>query len=480
MSALPPEGLVDSAAPPPAAAARPLSPWITGACVGVLAALIALLVLARPSGPLDRLDHPADSLELLTTRQLDLRDVLTRTSVAERVAAAALGVFDEDLDPSIKAYEELVAADPPPAPEDELNLAVLLGEAGRGGEARARAASLAASGGDGALYARWTRAAYGYAAPTPAESAEAVAEIREHLDPSWFSDALAARIAGRAGDEAARADAAAAIADRGRSLLWRWRALTLAQCALVVAGLLALRRYWVRAERIGGALLPPPWPSRDGYALLARGAVAFLVIGWLPAGFLGRPDIATVVGLGAGVPALLWTAHYLSARGISPWDAFGLRVPRARLGAVVAVALALVALGTVGESAFAFALDLAGWHTHWADGLPEDLLWERWWLVGVDTLDTAAWTPVVEEVMFRGVLYGALRVRLAVAPAALASGLLFAVAHGYGLAGFGSVLWSGVIWALAYERTRSLWPGIAAHAVNNLIVNVTLLSLLRI
>ena len=480
MSAFPPESAVEPAAPPPAAVARPLSPWVTGACAAVLATLIALLVLARPSGPLDRLDRPADSLDLLTTRQLDLRAALMHSPVLEQVAAAALGVFDDDLDAPVKAYEELVASDPPPAAEDELSLVVLLGEAGRGTDARARAATLAAAGGDSAVYARWAAAAYGYAAPTQEEGAEAIGEIRERLAQDWFSDALVARIAARAGDAASRAEAEVEIVERGRSLLWRWRALTLAQLALVVAGIAALRRHWRRRETIAAAALPPPWSPGAGYALLARGAVGFLLIGWLPAGLLGRPEISTVVGLAAGIPALAWTWRYLAARGVSPWDAFGLRVARSRLPALAAVAVALVALGTVGESLLALGLDLAGWHSHWADGLPEDLLWERWWLVGVDTLDTALWTPVVEEFMFRGVLYGSLRGQLSVGPAALVSGLVFAAAHGYGLAGFGSVLWSGIIWALAYERTRSLWPGIAAHAVNNLIVNVSLLSLLRI
>jgi membrane protease YdiL (CAAX protease family) len=63
--------------------------------------------------------------------------------------------------------------------------------------------------------------------------------------------------------------------------------------------------------------------------------------------------------------------------------------------------------------------------------------------------------------------------------AAVASGCLFAAAHGYGFAGFLSVFLSGILWALVYERSRSLWPGIVAHAANNLAVTVTYLILLR-
>jgi hypothetical protein len=64
--------------------------------------------------------------------------------------------------------------------------------------------------------------------------------------------------------------------------------------------------------------------------------------------------------------------------------------------------------------------------------------------------------------------------------AAVASGCLFAAAHGYGLAGFASVFVSGILWALAYEKSRSLLPGIIAHAVNNLSVTLTYLVLLRL
>jgi uncharacterized protein len=89
------------------------------------------------------------------------------------------------------------------------------------------------------------------------------------------------------------------------------------------------------------------------------------------------------------------------------------------------------------------------------------------------------WTPFVEELTFRGLLYGTLRTRTGAPLAALASGCLFAAAHGYGLAGFGSVLVSGLLWCWAYEKTGSLLPGMIAHAANNLAVAITLLMLLR-
>jgi hypothetical protein len=45
--------------------------------------------------------------------------------------------------------------------------------------------------------------------------------------------------------------------------------------------------------------------------------------------------------------------------------------------------------------------------------------------------------------------------------------------------GFVVVFWSGILWALAYERTGSLWPCIVAHAAGNLGATVGVVALLR-
>ena len=49
----------------------------------------------------------------------------------------------------------------------------------------------------------------------------------------------------------------------------------------------------------------------------------------------------------------------------------------------------------------------------------------------------------------------------------------------YAIAGSASVLVSGLLWAVAYERTRSLLPGLFAHAVNNLLSTLWTVGLLR-
>jgi membrane protease YdiL (CAAX protease family) len=68
---------------------------------------------------------------------------------------------------------------------------------------------------------------------------------------------------------------------------------------------------------------------------------------------------------------------------------------------------------------------------------------------------------------------------MGVAEAALLSAAIFTLPHGYSIAGSASVLVSGLLWAVAYERTRSLLPGLFAHAVNNLLSTLWTVGLLR-
>lgn len=74
--------------------------------------------------------------------------------------------------------------------------------------------------------------------------------------------------------------------------------------------------------------------------------------------------------------------------------------------------------------------------------------------------------PLVEEVVFRGALCQSLRKRMGAAWATTGSALAFAALHAQ------PALWPrfillGVILALAFERTRSLYPAICPHAVYN-------------
>jgi membrane protease YdiL (CAAX protease family) len=83
--------------------------------------------------------------------------------------------------------------------------------------------------------------------------------------------------------------------------------------------------------------------------------------------------------------------------------------------------------------------------------------------------------PVVEETVFRGVLYRWLRGVLPLATAMLASGAVFALAHATTLL-FLPLLGLGILLAWIYERSGSLWPGVLVHALFNLAGIVDILT----
>jgi membrane protease YdiL (CAAX protease family) len=76
--------------------------------------------------------------------------------------------------------------------------------------------------------------------------------------------------------------------------------------------------------------------------------------------------------------------------------------------------------------------------------------------------------PALEETLFRGLLFGALRQHVKFWPAAGASALLFATAH-MSLPGLAAYFILGLTFAAVFERTRSLFAAWAAHATFNLV-----------
>ncbi|UPO78446.1 type II CAAX endopeptidase family protein [Arthrobacter sp. Helios] len=74
-------------------------------------------------------------------------------------------------------------------------------------------------------------------------------------------------------------------------------------------------------------------------------------------------------------------------------------------------------------------------------------------------------TPIGEEFLFRGVLF-TLLTRYGVWFAAILSSILFALSHGINLATPVAVI-VGLAAAWLMHQTKSVWPGVVVHAVNN-------------
>ncbi len=84
--------------------------------------------------------------------------------------------------------------------------------------------------------------------------------------------------------------------------------------------------------------------------------------------------------------------------------------------------------------------------------------------------------PVVEELVFRGLLYRMLREQWGIAASVAVSAILFSLMH-QGII-VSPQLAGGIIFALAYEWSRSLWVSIALHmGANGAVYSISLLTL---
>ncbi len=221
-----------------------------------------------------------------------------------------------------------------------------------------------------------------------------------------------------------------------------------------------------RAPRIGTG-----HPDRPGlgWTEIAVGVAAFLLLniavvgGFVLAGTAPSIVLAVlasaVTALGAVAIAVAVRVRSLAAVGIRavPWRWVWMGAGAGVLGWLINRVVVLVYIAITGDTsnpqqelANAAAGSVAGLVAMLAFG--------------------AVLVPIGEELLFRGVLYGALR-RYGVAVATIGSAAVFGLAHGLSVVLVGAVV-LGVILALLYERSRSIWPAVVAHGVNNAIAFV--------
>lgn len=457
-----------------------LNRWVTGAALGVLAGLAALVFW--PAHGLDTLERPEESLERVVTRDMDFRAVArTAPRWERRLLALAFSSDAGARADAIAWYEELARVEG--SPLAELYRIILLAEDGQTEAAESVTTAWAPTDDAARRLAAWARAAYEAEVPAPEELRAAIEAVSRELPPGWFADRLVIRLASRLGDAALVAERERAIQARGAPLLRRLRAILVGETLLVLVGLVALVAWLVgpggRAARVAMAPIPPPWTALDGLGLFARGAVGLVGVAVVWPFLPDRAWSTLLVSVLQTIPLggyLLW---YCGGSWRTLADTFGLRVRRSAWPTLLRATLGLVGVSTLADVLVDLAGARLGVETHWTDGFQERLVWGTPAEVVADAIDSCAFAPILEEPLFRGVLYATLRLRLGPAPATLVSAALFALAHGYGVVGFVSVFVSGVLWALAYERTRSLLPGMLAHAVSNIQATTIVLATLR-
>jgi membrane protease YdiL (CAAX protease family) len=223
------------------------------------------------------------------------------------------------------------------------------------------------------------------------------------------------------------------------------------------------------------ALTPPRWRPIEIVGVLALLATLQVVQAALIPVSL-RDRIGLTAETARYFPTVL-TAYVVMLlawrRGMRP-SALGFRKPRSWRPALYAWAAAVL-VGPL-YAGVLWALDsdlgvLVAMQSLYATVSPEALSRAPvlLWIASIVVL-----APVVEEVIFRGVLFNGLRVRWPLLPALLITSLIFASFH-FDEARLLPLVLVGALFAYAYERTGSLWGAIVPHAgLNAVALAVTL------
>jgi len=189
-----------------------------------------------------------------------------------------------------------------------------------------------------------------------------------------------------------------------------------------------------------------------------------------------------VAALSTQVPMFLVVWGRFVAPGAVTWDELGLkRIPLDRL---LRVGLTTGIVGLIMTAVLQLLLQQLGMRANQIEQF--DFVRTAGPLSFVLVLISAAIiAPFVEELFFRGMLFGLYRRRQPLWLAYVVTGLLFASLHlvpmimnPSQMAGLGIGIFAlGTLLAWVYQRTGSLYPSIVAHAVNNAIGLILLYTL---
>lgn len=223
---------------------------------------------------------------------------------------------------------------------------------------------------------------------------------------------------------------------------------------------------------------PSPRPSvraRDLLLVVALTVALVLLVRFLLRGQVRSAEwIIPLLGVQSAIPLAAVYLVIIRGRGVS-WRDLGLRPisPGWVLGAIMLGIATVFAIGFVNY----LSQSLAGGamrNPQIEILAPIAMSWQG--LLGLLVMAGVV-APIVEEIVFRGVFYAWLRARWGVAVGAFVSALAFALAHGIPIL-IPALLAQGVILALVYERSGSLWAPIIIHGVFNAVMSLAMFAAL--
>ena len=186
-----------------------------------------------------------------------------------------------------------------------------------------------------------------------------------------------------------------------------------------------------------------------------------------------RPFEAVGADITAYGTAFLMVLLFVKVRRHAPLASLGLRRAPWRwlLAALPFASLALVVTSITGRLSDSLFPNTPANQCVSIRGAYEGALWLA--IIGV-----ALVAPLVEEIVFRGMVFGWLRGRTPLVWAIIISAALFALEHiGFlQLTLFLPIFAMGVVLAILYHHARSIWPTVLVHATFNLVGVLVLFS----
>lgn len=458
--------------------------------VAVIAALLAAAVTLIGLNT-ERASLPSERWYHVSRQQVMEADLIYRLGDAtERVAGAWLPVrahARELRERAIALWERRVLSDRP-SPAAACRLGVIYGHRGYGEHAADMFTLAAGLDEQSSDYYHALSEVYSRDDLSPEQLRREIDVIARRS--GWLVDVALLDCYERLGDEALAAAVHARQTARASRFLAGVTAVSVIVGLLLLTGLgtvaVLLMRRGLRF-RAARAPLPfaVPWTLVD-----VAEAVAVLLFALVVAGLIAPQTAEPAADTPAGgtVRAALMGLQYLLVVGATvalilvrvrprssqPWRALGMRF-RA-LARLVGIGIAgyavfltgMLAAGALLGSLFGGALALAQTTEEIigsAGSTAEILLY----LVLVSVL-----APLAEEIIFRGYVYAGLRRFLPVRQAILLGGLVFAAVH-LNADALLVITAIGALLCYLYERTRSLVPGIVAHALHNGLVLLIML-----
>jgi membrane protease YdiL (CAAX protease family) len=468
-------------------------PWVSVLCAASLAVVFAFLLWPTPAADeLSSLRYPGESAGRMMDRHLGFYEGIESVPTWQRVFFTflfgsrsdiedeAIGVFNEVL---VHLQEHPEQSQPWVVFNTQSRLLVTLAESGRW-DALHRALGDFDQSPEQEATAEAIRYAY-FTDHGRAPSPEVYSGAAQ-LPLGWALDRLHWRIADKANDPRSLRRVERRMLERAEALRERVLILSGVIASLIAAGVVLLVRLrpWRWHPPWGQGVLGQPWSGTDGLAVILRAAFLGILISLALALYADqyfRPGIwALWSALFASIPMMwLMYRHLLRPRGLTFRSAFGLSLRGVGVGRFAAITLSLLAVEWSGMLLIAWAGWHLGWETHWSQGLSERMVFGPWETTVLGGINVVVWTAVFEEIGFRGLLYVTLRAWWRPLPAALACAGIFSALHLYSIVGFLSVFWTGLVLCYAFERFRSLLPGMIVHGASNMLTLSTVLLFYR-